>query len=165
MLEYAVHKRQGPVYISLNTGKFPVITSGSYAFKPGLPLRLSEGKDLTLIAMGTAVHDALKAAETLKDRASCDIFALTSIRPFLQETLIESIRKTGLVLTIEQHSTHGGAGSLVAELIAEFGLGARLRRLGVPEGSFTRNRTAPDNKTFFKLDAAGIAKTMKEMLV
>jgi transketolase len=83
----------------------------------------------------------------------------------LPETIIESIRKTALVLTIEQHSTHGGAGSLVAELIAEFGLGARLKRLGVPEGSFTRNWTAPDNKAFFRLDAAGIVKTLEEMLV
>ncbi|GHU82178.1 transketolase [Spirochaetia bacterium] len=164
MLEYAVLKRQGPVYVSLNTGKFPVITPNSYMFTPGLPFRFSEGKDITVIALGTAVHDTLKAAETLKNRASCDIFALTSIRPFLPETIIESIRKTGLVLTIEQHSTHGGAGSLIAELIAEQGLGARLKRLGVPEGSFTRNWTAPDNKAFFKLDADGIGKTLDEML-
>jgi transketolase len=165
ILEYAVLKRQGPVYASLNTGKFPVITPDSHIFKPGLPLRFSEGKDVTIVALGTAVHDALKAAERLKGRASCEIFALTSIRPLLPETLIESIRKTGLVLTIEQHSTHGGAGSLIAELIAEQGLGARLKRLGIPEGSFTKNWTAPDNKAFFKLDAAGIDNTLKELLI
>jgi transketolase len=165
MLEYGVLGRQGPVYASLNTGKFPVITPDSYTFTPGLPVRFSEGKDLTIIALGTAVHDALKAAESLKGRVSCDIFALTSIRPFLPETIAESIRKTALVLTIEQHSTHGGAGSLVAELIAELGLGARLRRLGIPEGSFTRNWTAEDNKAFFKLNAAGIVKTLEEMII
>jgi transketolase len=164
MLEYGVLKRQGPIYASLNTGKFPVITPDSYRFTPGLPVRFSEGKDLTIIALGTAVHDALEAAESLKGRVSCDIFALTSIRPFLPGMILESIRKTGLVITVEQHSTHGGAGSLVAELIAEHGLAARLRRLGVPEGSFTRNRTAPDNKAFFALDAAGIAKTLEKML-
>ncbi|MDR2048643.1 MAG: transketolase family protein [Treponema sp.] len=164
MLEYAVLKRQGPVYVSLNSGKFPVITPDSYIFKPGQPLHFSEGQDITVIAMGTAIHDVLKAAENLKGRMSCDIFALTSIRPFLPETLVESIRKTALVLTVEQHSTHGGAGSLIAELIAGQGLGARLVCLGVPEGVFTQNRTAADNKTFFNLDAAGIAKTLEKML-
>jgi transketolase len=165
ILGYAVLERQGPVYVSLNSGKFPVITSPSSAFRPGEPPRFSEGKDLTIIALGTAVHDALEAAESLKGRISCDIFAVTSIRPFSPEALVESIRKTGLVLTVEQHSTHGGAGSLVAELIAGRGLGARLVRLGVPEGAFTKNRTAADNKAFFKLDAAGIATTLEEMLV
>jgi hypothetical protein len=50
-------------------------------------------------------------------------------------------------------------------LIAEQGLGARLKRLGVPEDSFTKNWTAPDNKAFFKLDAAGIDNTLKELLI
>jgi transketolase len=165
VLEYSVFERQGPVYISLNTGKFPVITAETHVFTPGEPIRFSAGKDLTIIALGTAVHDALEAAENLKDCANFDIFALTSIRPLLPYVLIESIRKTGQVLTVEQHSVHGGAGSLVAELIAEYGLGVRLKRLGVPEGSFTRNWTASENKAFFSLDAAGIVKTVKEMLV
>jgi transketolase len=158
MAEYAVLDRQGPVYTSLNSGKFPVITPDSYVFNPGHPLQLSEGRDLTIIALGTAAHDALKATETLPGRLSCDLFAVTSIRPFVPGVLIDSIRKTGLALTVEQHSTHGGLGSLVACLIAENGLGAKLQRLGVPEGSFTKNWAAPDNKAFFKLDPAGITE-------
>jgi transketolase len=160
MTEYTVLKRQGPVYMSLNSGKFPVITSDSYTFNPGYPVQFSEGRDLTVIALGTAVHDVLKAAENLQGRLCCDLFAVTSIRPFLPGALIDSIRKTGLVLTVEQHSTHGGVGSLIAELIAENGLEAKLKRLGVPEGSFTKNWTAPDNKAFFKLDPAGIMEAL-----
>jgi transketolase len=158
--EYAVLERQGPVYTSLNSGKFPVITPDSYAFNPGHPLQLSEGRDLTIIALGTAAHDALKATESLQGHLSCDLFAVTSIRPFVPGALIDSIRKTGLALTVEQHSTHGGLGSLIACLIAENGLGAKLKRLGVPEGSFTKNWTAPDNKIFFKLDPAGILEML-----
>jgi transketolase len=164
MAEYSVLKREGPAYLSLNSGKFPVITPESYRFVPGEAPRFSEGKDVTIVALGTAVHDALKAAETLNGRVSCEIFALTSIRPFLPDAITASIRKTGLVLTVEQHSTHGGAGSIAAALIASRGLGARLVSLGVPEGSFTKNRKAPDNKAFFKLDAAGIAQILTEML-
>jgi transketolase len=164
MTEYAVLKRQGPVYTSLNSGKFPVIAPDSYTFNPGHPIQFSEGQDLTVIALGTAIHDVLGAAKNLRDRYSCDLFAVTSIRPFIPGTLIDSIHKTGLVLTVEQHSTHGGIGSLVAELIAENGLGAKLKRLGVPEGSFTKNWTVPDNKAFFKLDPAGIMKAVYSLI-
>ena len=163
MTFYGVLNRQGPVYTSLNTGKFPVITSESHVFKPGFPIQFSAGKDITIIALGSAVHDALSAAESLGNTLSCAVFAVTSIRPFVPAMLLDSIRQTGLVLTVEQHSTHGGAGSLVAELIAENGLGAKLKRLGVSEGSFSKNWTQADNKVHFKLDAAGIAETIQGM--
>jgi transketolase len=164
MTLYSVLKRIGPVYTSLNTGKFPVITPDNFIFDPGLPLQFTDGKDITIIALGTAVHDVLEAAENFGKRLSCAVFTVSSIRPFKPASLIDSIRQTGLVLTVEQHSTHGGVGSLVAELIAENGLGARLKRLGVPEGSFSKNWTQADNKAYFKLDAAGIAETIREMI-
>jgi len=164
MAIYGVLGRQGPVYTSLNTGKFPVITSQDHIFSPGVPLQFLNGKDITLIALGSAVHDILEAAENLKDTLSCAVFAVTSIRPFIPAILADSIKQTGLVLTVEQHSTHGGVGSLVAELIAEKGLGARLKRLGIPEGSFSKNWTQADNKIHFKLDAVGIAETIREMI-
>jgi transketolase len=163
MVQYSVLERKGPVYTSLNTGKFPVITPDAYSFRPGLPVQFAEGRDITLVALGSAVHDVLEAAAGLKNVLSCDIFSITSVRPFLPGALIESIRKTGLVVTVEQHSTHGGAGSMVAELIADNGLGARLKRLGVPEGSFSKNWIAGDNKAFFQLDSAGIMEAMKTM--
>jgi len=164
MTFYGVQKRQGPVYTSLNTGKFPVITPENYVFKPGLPLQFLDGTDITIIALGSAVHDVLEAVEVLGKTLSCAVFAVTSIRPFFPDALVDSIRKTGLALTVEQHSTHGGAGSLVAQLIAENGLGAKLKRLGVPEGSFSKNWIQSDNKVYFKLDAAGIAQTIQGMM-
>jgi transketolase len=161
---YSVLNRQGPVYTSLNTGKFPVITPPDYVFKPGVPLHFFNGNDITIIALGSAVHDVLEAVESLKNTLSCAVFAVTSIRPFVPAILIDSIRQTGLVLTVEQHSTHGGVGSLVAELIADNGITARLKRLGVPEGSFTKNWTQADNKVHFKLDPAGIMETLQGMM-
>ncbi|MCL2128842.1 MAG: transketolase family protein [Treponema sp.] len=167
MTNYGVVERKGPVYTSLNTGKFHNITPDNYVFQPGLPLQLSDGKDITIIALGTAVHDVLEAVKKLNDNQgkslSCAVFAITSIRPFTPSILIDSINETGMVLTVEQHSTHGGIGSLIAELIADNGLGAKLKRLGVPEGSFSKNWSQVDNKTHFKLDAAGIAETIQEM--
>ena len=168
MTFYGVQYRMGPVYTSLNSGKFPVITPENYVFKPGFPIQFLEGKDITIIALGNAVHDALEAVKNFSaasgKKLSCAVFAVTSIRPFFPDILIDSIKQTGLVLTVEQHSTHGGVGSLTAELIAENGLGARLKRLGIPEGAFTKNWTQADNKIHFKLDAAGITETINGMI-
>ncbi len=164
MTEYAIKDRVGPVYFSLNSGNFPDITPEDYRFVPGKPVKFSEGKDLTIVALGTAVHDALEAAKASAGAYSADIFSLSSIRPLDLTDVIASIRKTGRVLTVEQHSTHGGAGSIIAEAIAENGLGAKLKRLGVPEGSYTKNWVAPDNKVYFGLDAAGIAKAVAAVL-
>ena len=163
MAFYSVLEREGPVYTSLNTGKFCNITPDEYIFKPGLPIQFSDGKDITIIALGNAVHDVLEAQESLGKSFSCAVFAITSIRPFISAMLVDSIRQTSLVLSVEQHSTHGGVGSLAAELIAENGLGARLKRLGIPEGTFTKNWTQADNKAYFSLDAKGIAETIRKM--
>ncbi|MDR0641398.1 MAG: transketolase family protein [Treponema sp.] len=161
--EYAVQRR-GPVYMSLNTGVFPAVLPEDYRFVPGGVLQFHGGNGVTIIALGTAVHDALDALPQIRRLCGVDIFALSSLRPLDAAPLLESMRKTGKVITVEQHSTHGGCGSLAAELIAEHGLGARLLRLGVPEGVFTRNASAAVNKRAFGLDAPGIADAVKKIL-
>jgi transketolase len=163
MTEYAAGS-QGPFYMSLNSGSFPDITEADSHWTPGKPVQAAGGHDLTVICLGTAVHDALEAAAALKNRFTMDIFAVSTIRPFTGDTLINSIRKTGRVLTVEQHSTHGGCGSLTAELITEKGLNARLLRLGVPEGSYTKNAAATFNKKFFGLDASGIIGAIEDLV-
>jgi transketolase len=158
---YGVLERKGPVYTSLYSGPFPVITPPEYVFVPGRPVQFACGNDVTIVALGSAVHDALAAAEALKGAVSAAVFAVTSIRPVVGDTILSSIRNTGRVLTVEQHSTHGGVGSLMAALVAEAGLGAKLRRLGVPEGVFSQNAGAAANKAHFKLDAEGIKEAVR----
>jgi transketolase len=163
MTEYAARTR-GPFYMSLNSGSFPDITDEDAPWTPGKTVQAAAGNDLTVVCLGTAIHDALEAAALLKGRFTMDMFALSSVRPLNAAALEASIRKTGRVLTVEQHSTHGGCGSLVAELIAEKGLKARLVRLGVPEGSYTKNAPVTFNKHFFGLDREGIAGKIRKLL-
>jgi len=160
VIRVAVTKHKGPVYISLNTGNFADITPEEYQFIPGKPVKFSTGDDLTIIALGTAVHDVIQAQAILGETCKADVFAVSSIRPLDWTDLAASIKKTGNVLTVEQHSTHGGIGSLVAEHIAENGLAAKLTRIGVPEGTYTKNWIAVENKIYFGLDAEGISKTI-----
>lgn len=160
IIRHSVLDKIGPTYTSFNSGNFPVICPQNHTFKPGDPIQFREGSDLTIIALGTAIHDALIASESIKHKISSDIFAINSIRPFHPEKLVDSIRKTGKVITIEQHSTHGGIGSKISETITDLGLHARLFRLGIPEGHFTKNWTAQANKEFFKLDPKGIIEVI-----
>lgn len=162
--EYAITKRVGPVYISLNTGTFLNITPEDYIFEPGTPLLHCKGEDLTIIALGTAIHDAMEAQDMLSSRIKADIFSISSIRPLNLSKIKKSIEKTGKVLTIEQHSTHGGIGSILSEFIAEQGLGAKIKRLGIPEGMYTKNWIAQDNKVYFGLDPQGIVENINTFL-
>jgi transketolase len=117
-----------------------------------------------IVILGTSVHDALETTALLKDRVTMDIFALSSIRPFAGDVLADSVRKTGCVLSVEQRSTHGGYGSLVADLITETGMNARPLRPGVPEDAYTKNASAAFNRKFSGLDREGIAGKIRELL-
>ncbi|MDC7244321.1 MAG: transketolase C-terminal domain-containing protein [Sphaerochaetaceae bacterium] len=163
---YSVLENNGPVYISLNTGEYQSLLPENEKRTVGVPLQFEHGDDITVIALGTAIHDVLEAYTQVKTKGIChaDIFAVNSIRPFYPDSLIESLCRTGRVITVEQHSTHGGLGSKVAELIADEGIGAKLFRMGVPEGVFTKNWTAADNKKYFALGAEGIKAKIREAM-
>ena len=77
--------------------------------------------------------------------------------PIILDGVIESMARTGVVITVEAHSIHGGLGSLVAEIIAEKGVSARLRRLGIPEGQFAPASPRSAIEKEFLLDETGIA--------
>ena len=156
IMRYCITEKKGPTYTSMNTGVFPIISPSNYKFEPGKTLQVKEGKDLSIFVLGTAIHDLLPALEQLKNKINADVFVISSVRPLDKTEIIKSINKTGKVLTIEEHSTHGGLGSIVAETIADNGLNAKLLRLGVPEGTFTLNNSADVNKKFFHLDSQGI---------
>lgn len=150
----------GPVYIRLDSSSLPGIHDKTYQFSIGKPVILAEGSDISIIALGSAAHDALEAAENLKKASvSAEVISITSIRPLDKSLLADSIRKTRLVVSVEEHSTHGGVGSLIADLIAEQGLSARLIKLGIPEGSFADASPRDHIKKITKIDALGIEET------
>lgn len=156
---------EGPVYIRLDSASLRNIHDDSYKFRPGKPIRLLEGSDITILALGTAVHDVVQAAELLKNELiTPEVISISSIRPFENDMIINSINKTGQVVTVEEHSTHGGLGSLTADLIAEKGLAARLLKLGIPEGSFAEACPRDYLKKKYRIDASGITEVCIKLL-
>lgn len=112
-------KSKQPAYLRLGRQKVETITKGR-TFKIGKADILRHGKDITIIACGPMIHEALKAYEKLKNKKiSAEIINLHTIKPIDKETIIKSAKKTKKIITIEDHQVHGGMGSAVAEVLSQ----------------------------------------------
>ena len=89
-----------------------------------------------------------------------EVVNLSSIRPLDRAGIVASLRKTGLALTVEEHSLHGGVGSLVSEIVAEEGLFCRVKRLGFPEGKFAIPGPRDEMRAHINIDAQGIVEAV-----
>lgn len=110
----------GAVYIRMFRKKAEKIYDDSLDFKLGKAVTLKEGKDVTLVASGIMVARALKAAEELAaDGISARVVNVHTWKPIDEDAIVESVKATGAVVTCENHSTYGGLGSAVAEVVVE----------------------------------------------
>lgn len=116
----AIINLPGLYYVRLNRPSVPIFLTDEHEFKIGKAYRLKKGDQLTLIAVGDKVYSALCAAEALGEGVA-DVIGISTLEPLDRETIIESVRKTGKVVTVEDHMYVGGlyesvAGMLAAEL-------------------------------------------------
>lgn len=110
----------GAVYIRMFRKKAEKIYDDSLDFELGKAVTLREGKDVTLVASGIMVARALKAAEELAaDGVSARVVNVHTWKPIDEDAIVESVKATGAVVTCENHSTYGGLGSAVAEVVVE----------------------------------------------
>ncbi len=164
IIDYAIEK-QGPVYIRLDGKELPELFSEDYQFEPGKVDVLSEGDDVLLIGMGSVMHEVVDAAALLRDRGiSSQVLCVASIRPCDISALAANLKKVKSVITVEEHNVNGGVGALVCEVIAEFGTGNHLKRLGIPDGQYALAADRKSLRAHHGFDAAGIVKTALEMV-
>jgi len=155
----------GPVYIRMDSAKFPVLHSTDYKFELGKVDVLISGDDVSIFAMGSVVHEAYAAAQTLKaDSINAEVVNVSSIRPVDRKGIIDSIKKTKNVITVEEHSLHGGLGSLICEIIAEESLVARVVRLGITQGHFAKAGPREQIRAFYKIDKNGVLENARKLL-
>jgi len=165
IVEYAA-SIEGPVYIRMDNAKFPIVHSAEYRFEPGKPDVIAEGKDVVVIALGSVVGEALEACERIEAETGkrVTLVNLSSIRPLDEAKLAAILQAHKAVVTVEEHSLHGGIGAKVAMLIAREGLGLKLRTLGITEGEFAYYGTRKRIRQHYGLDAEGVAKAITELL-
>ncbi|TNC26872.1 transketolase family protein [Amycolatopsis alkalitolerans] len=123
----------GPVYLRIAEGAEPV-----YETPPDIEFgrwpHLRDGNDVTLIAHGLGTGLAVRAAARLESQGiEADVYDAAYLKPFDEEAIVESLTRTGRVLTVEDHSEVGGLGALVAEVSGRRKLGADLSRLALPD--------------------------------
>ena len=116
----AVAEYNGPVYIRLGRPNLPIIMNENYEFEIGKSVQLKDGKDVTIIAMGIMVAQALKAQEILANEGiSARVINMSSIKPVDEEAIIKAAVETGALVTAEEHSIIGGLGSTVADVLVK----------------------------------------------
>ena len=116
----AVSEMDGPVYLRLSRAFTDILFDDSYNFQIGRGVRLTEGKDVTIVATGYMVQKSLAAAELLKTQGiSARVVNIHTIKPIDAELLAACARDTGAVVTVEEHNIFGGLGGAVAEALAQ----------------------------------------------
>ena len=115
-----ISKYIGPVYLRFGRPKVPNFTDENQKFKIGQGVRLIEGNDITIVCTGHLVWHAIEAADFLKNKGvSVEVINIHTIKPLDQEIILKSIKKTGCVVSAEEHNTIGGLGESVASLIVK----------------------------------------------
>lgn len=156
-------KHQGPVYLRLTRQNTPIFTSAKSTFKIGQANILQKGQDVTLIACGALVYDALQVAKKLLlQNIGVEVINCHTIKPLDKKTILASVKKTKKVVTLEDHQIHGGLGSAVAELLAE-NYPVPMKIMGVND-TFGESGTPEQLYKKYGLDQKHIISTIKNIL-
>ncbi len=160
----AAYEHNGPVYMRFGRLAVPVINDESYKFEIGKGVLLREGTDVTIVATGLEVSEALEAHEILKaEGISARVINIHTIKPLDEEIIIKAAKETGAIVTAEEHSVIGGLGEAVCGVVAG-NCPVPVVKVGVQD-RFGYSGPAAKLIPLFGLDAATIAKSAKEAIV
>ncbi len=150
----------GPVYIRFGRMAVPNVHPEDYKFEIGKGSVLKEGTDITVIANGIEVSEALEAADMLeKDGISAEVINMATIKPLDTDLVLKAAKKTGVIVTAEEHSVIGGLGSAVSEFLSET-YPVPVLKVGVKD-TFGRSGPAKELLSLFELDAKAIYEKAK----
>lgn len=164
VVEAAV-EHQGPVYIRINRGFDQIVYREPLEnFQIGKAIKLHEGSDMTFIACGCCVFQALQAARELDAQGiKVRVLDMHTIKPLDKEAVLEAIHDTRRIITVEDATVIGGLGSAVAEVLAESGKACAFKRLGIQD-VFSPIGLQEDLLSYHGIDTNGIMKAAGELL-
>ena len=160
---FAAYEHDGPVYLRFGRLAVTVINDDDYEFELGKGVLLKEGSDVTIIATGLEVSQALEAHEILKaEGISARVINIHTIKPLDEQIVIKAAKETGAIVTAEEHSVIGGLGEAVASVLCD-NCPTPLVKVGV-EDRFGFSGPAPKLLPLFGLDAESIANAAKKAI-
>lgn len=154
----------GPVYIRFGRAAVPVINDRpDYKFEIGKGTVVREGTDVTIVATGICVDSALGAAKLLEEQGvSAEVINICTIKPLDEEIIVNSAKKTGKVVTAEEHSVIGGLGSAVCDALCKH-YPVPVYKIGMQD-VFGESGSAAALVEKYRLDAKGVYEQVKEFL-
>ena len=160
----AAAQYEGPVYLRLGRLAVPVFNEENMDFVIGKGKEMVPGTDVTIIATGLEVNEAMIAAESLAaEGISVRVINMATIKPIDKDIILQAAAETGAIVTAEEHNVIGGLGSAVAEVLCESGKPVPMLRVGV-EDCFGRSGPALELLELYGLTAPHIADKVKAVL-
>ena len=160
----AAYHHQGPVYLRFGRMPVPVINEvPDYKFELGKAVLLKEGTDVSIVATGLCVAEALEAAEELeKEGINAEVINIHTIKPLDEAAILTSAMKTGKVVTVEEHSVIGGLGSAVADVVSAKNV-AKVLKIGVQD-IFGQSGSGAELIREYGLDSSSIVEKVKRFV-
>ena len=160
----AAAKSAKPLYLRFGKKRMPNLPRVEPSFAVGKASLIREGNDLSFLACGETVAAAFEAAESLaKEGVQSRVLSLHTVKPLDKPAVIKALTETRRVITVEEHSVHGGLGEACAALLAEEGIQARFKIIGFPD---EHTVTGNQDEIFhhYGMDGPGLAATARKML-
>ncbi|MBQ2775137.1 MAG: transketolase family protein [Clostridia bacterium] len=161
---FAAAEYEGPVYLRFGRLAVPRINDAdNYNFEIGKAITLAEGSDVTIIATGLMVNEAIMAKDILaKENISARVINMHTIKPIDRDAIISAAKQTGAIVTAEEHSVIGGLGGAVSEVVSET-VPVPVLKVGV-EDTYGRSGPAVEMLHIYGLDAENIVKKAKQAI-
>lgn len=160
----AAIEMDGPCYVRLGRAAVPVVYGEDMEFQIGKGIQLQDGTDVTIVATGIMVNEAILAAQALKEKGiSVRIIDIHTIKPIDEDILIKAAAETKGIVTAEEHSVIGGLGSAVAEVLGQKAP-ARLRMIGIKD-CFGESGKPAELMQKYEITAEHIARACEEILL
>ena len=160
----AIAKHEGPVYLRFGRPKMPVFTPEDQEFKIGEAVMLNEGTDVTIVATGHLVWEAIEAGHILAEMGiNAEVINIHTIKPLDASTILKSVEKTGCIVTAEEHQMNGGLGDSIAQLLA-LKRPSPIEMVAVKD-SFGESGKPSDLMEKYGLTRSDIVESVKKVLV
>ena len=159
------HGVNGPVYIRMQRGEIPRLFERTEPMQLNRARVLSTGSDVTILSSGICTEEVMRAAQVLRERGvSIHHLHISTLKPFNDPTVLEAAAQAKYgVITLENHTIMGGLGSIVAEVMAEAGLGKKLIRLGIKD-IYAHGASRPYLMKEYEIDAVAVVGAVEKLL-
>jgi len=159
----AIADHEGPVYLRFGRPKVANFTAADQTFEIGKAVQLQEGTDVTIVATGHLVWEALEAAETLSSEGiHAEVINIHTIKPLDKNAIIDSVKKTGCIVTAEEHNYYGGLGESVSRILSENA--PTPQEFVATQDTFGESGTPAQLMEKYGLDASAIVKACKKVV-